>query len=75
MKEEKGSQETGDLSWQAHAYRDKVVDIQDVHLLTFHDKHSLAATRNFFLKPAYFIAFCDKCIRSDAPHDALCLWA
>ena len=46
MKEEKGSPKTGDLLQQEHSCCDKPVDIQDSPLLTCHDNHSLATTRN-----------------------------
>ena len=43
MTKDKGSLEIGNLLQQVHACIDKLADIQDAHLLTCSDKHSLAA--------------------------------
>ena len=41
MKKEKGNPKTRDVSRQAHTCRDKLVNIQDAHLLTCCDKQLL----------------------------------
>ena len=85
MTEEKSSLEIGNLSQQVHACRDKPADIQDAHLLTCSDKHSLAAMstcdkyllaaiNNRFPKPAFFLACRAKRARYVASLAVLCLW-